>query len=137
MKKINKIDLSKIKAKNLVEKKIKANFTGTAEDYYIHSLTDGNKFDMMTIMSDTESPFRVQNLHVFLLAVGLDIPHETAKALYDANPVESIRVANEILKLDTDFDFVKKLEAETAEKNSSADAKANQAQASSPVDTSH
>lgn len=124
MKKTNHIDLSKLNVKKLVEKKIKANFTGTEEDYYIHSLTDGNKFDMMTIMSDQDSTLRVQKLHVFLLTVGLDIPEETANAIYSSNPVEAIRVANEILKLDTEFDFLKKLEAETAEKNSSEDAKA-------------
>jgi len=120
MKHINKIDLSKIKAKQLVEKKIKANFTGTEEEYVIHALSDGDKATMMTILADRNSPYRVQNLYIMIFSAGMDIDSETTKVLYENNPVEVARVANLIRELDEDFDFMKEEEAKSAEKNSSA-----------------
>jgi hypothetical protein len=119
MKHVNKIDLSKIKVKQLVEKKIKSTLTGESADYYIHSLSDGDKADIISILSDKTSPYRMKNLYIALLSAGMDIDSDVAEVLYQNNPIEVARVAQLIQELDSDFDFLKNEEAKEAEKNSS------------------
>lgn len=120
MKHVNKIDLSKIKAKQLVEKKIKSTLTGEEAEYYIHSLSDGDKADIISIISDKNSTYRMKNLYIAILSAGMDIDAEVAEVLYQNNPIEVSRVAQLIQELDSDFDFLKNEEAKEAEKNSSA-----------------
>ena len=120
MKHINTIDLSKIKVKQAVEKKIKSTLTGEEEEYYIHSLSDGDKADIISIISDKNSTYRMKNLYIAILSAGMDIDSDVAEVLYQNNPVEVARVAQLIQELDNDFDFLKNEEAKEAEKNSSA-----------------
>ena len=120
MKHVNKIDLSKIKAKQLVEKKIKSTLTGEEAEYYIHSLSDGDKADIISIVSDKNSTYQMKNLYIAILSAGMDIDAEVAEVLYQNNPIEVSRVAQLIQELDSDFDFLKNEEAKEAEKNSSA-----------------
>ena len=115
---MNKIDLEKILVKELPSKTIKANFDGTAKNFQITAMSDGDRSTFAAILADREDVLRAKKIHVFLLVAGLGLEQEVAEFLYDNVSDESIRVAHEIFNFDQEFIAAKAKEQEEAEKNS-------------------
>lgn len=118
----NEFDLSKIAANDTPHKLIKANFEGTAKDYEIRALTDGEKMNLTILLSNDRDVMRTRKLYTCLLSCGLDIDQRTAETLFDRATPEALRVGDEIFTFSRMFEESKAAEAEHAEKNSKAEA---------------
>jgi hypothetical protein len=115
---MNEIDLSKIKVKETAKSTIKANFDGAEKDFEIRALNEGEKVTFTSILTNSKDVYRTRNMYVHLLSCGLDWEQGICDLIFDNNPKEAIRVAEEIYKLSKIFDDAKVKEAKTAEKNS-------------------
>lgn len=114
----NEIDLSKIKAKELPEKKIKANFDGNEKEYIIRAFSDGEKVSAEGILRASSNVNRIRDYYVFLISTAMEIDQLIAGYLYDNVTEEAIRVGHIIHEFIEEFENKKTEEAKTAEKNS-------------------
>jgi hypothetical protein len=117
----NEIDLSKIKAKELPEKKIKANFDGTEKEYIIRAFSDGEKVTAEAILQTSSNVNRIRDYYVFLISTAMEIDQLIAVYLYDNVTEETIRVGQIIHEFVEEFENKKAEESKTAEKNSKAE----------------
>lgn len=115
---MNKIDLSKIKVKEIPTKTIKANFEGVEKDYTIFELQQAQLVQLNTFRESINDYMRVRTSVVFTLSAGLQIEFSTAEFLFDNCTLEAVRVANLIYDFAADVQEEKVKEAEEAEKNS-------------------
>lgn len=114
----NQIDLSKIKAKELPEKVIKANFDGKEKEYTIRAFSDGEKITADGILCTTSNVNRIRDYYVFILSTAMEIEQMIAGYLYDNVTEETIRVGQIIHEFVEEFEEKKAEEAKNAEKNS-------------------
>lgn len=113
----NFIDLSKIKAKELPKKTIKANLDGEEREYEIHALSESNRNDLIVLLLG-EAPDRLTQSRILCLARGLDIDIATATALLNSESAdEAGRVADAVFELTDIYQRAKDAETEEAEKN--------------------
>lgn len=113
----NFIDLSKVRAKELPKRKLRANLDGTEREYEIHALSESHRNDLIVLLL-SEQPDRLTQSRVLCLARGLDIDIATATALLDSDASdEAGRVADAVFELTDIYQRSKDKEAEEAEKN--------------------
>lgn len=129
------IDLSKIPAKEVPRKTVKANFGDGEKEYWIRSLDDADRMCVQMLYAvdqrDVRRPFE---LYVLLLTAGLEAingSQETARWLVRNCTDAAMDVGNEIYSLTLEFFKAKDAEAEEAEKNLPEEAPASEA----PADT--
>lgn len=118
----NKIDLSKINVKKTPTKWITANF-GESKKYEIRALNDGERINLMSLLSNSKDVYRIRNLYVCLLSCGMEIEADVASVLYDNCTEEAVRVGDMIFEFSQIFDEEKIKEVEKAQKNSQTETK--------------
>ena len=114
------IDLSKIKAKELPTKTVKANFGDGEKEYQVRALNDMDRIELARHVTNKSEVFVNSKVYLIALVGGLEAigrDEDAARVLLDACTTEALKVANEILDLTNEFYTKKSEEREKAEKN--------------------